>query len=118
MTARITQLLSTRLFVRLPVGIYPALLRLFTVHSASSASILNEHCRQQGPSRSPEHFSVAGLWPQIEQWYIPGWLSITSNVTGDFGMAALPVLFEQADACRRDCYTFLGLRHGRQHFRS
>lgn len=47
--------------------------------------MLNAHCRQQGPSRIPEHFNVAGFCPQIEQWYIPGWLSITSNVTGDFG---------------------------------
>jgi hypothetical protein len=61
---------------------------LSTVHWARSASRLKAHCRQQGPFSIPEHLRVAGFLPQIEQWYIPGWLSITSNNTGDFGMAA------------------------------
>lgn len=43
--------------------------------------MLNAHWRQQGPSCAPVHFSVAGLWPQKLQSYVPRFSSITSNIT-------------------------------------
>ncbi len=45
-----------------------------------------------GAFSHPGVFQRRWFFPQIEQWYIPGWLSITANVTGDFGMAPSQIL--------------------------